>query len=130
MKAGTILSDKKLSITSGRKHILELLIKSNVALTEKEIRSMVEYRLDRATVYRTLKIFTEKGIIHPIITENLATKYVLRKEPENHLHFKCTSCEQVFCMPAVQFSAFSLPPGFIQYESSFIVTGKCKACNI
>lgn len=129
MQSSKLLSDKRLNVTIGRKRILEVLIESKVGLSEKEIRSQLKGGIDRATIYRTLKTFTKKGLTHPVITENLATKYVIKKTPKNHLHFKCNSCEQVFCMPAVKFSDYSLPKGFIQQDSSFIITGKCKTCN-
>lgn len=129
MQAREILTDKKLSITASRTSILKVLLNSQVALSEKEIRSKMNDIHDRATVYRSLKIFTEKGIVHPVITENLTTKYVIKKEPENHLHFKCTECDQVFCMTAVKISSYTLPKGFIQYDANFLITGICKSCN-
>jgi Fur family ferric uptake transcriptional regulator len=61
--------------------------------------------------------------------ENLTTKYVMRKEPQNHLHFKCTVCDQVYCMTAVKLSSYSLPRGYVQLDTNFLVTGICKSCN-
>jgi Fur family ferric uptake transcriptional regulator len=129
MEATRILSDRKLSITAGRMRILSVLLESSVALSEKEIRSRLQGDCDRATVYRTLKTFTEKDIVHPVITENLTTKYVIKKAPENHLHFKCTACDKVYCMTTVKLSSYSLPEGFVQTDTNFLVTGICKACN-
>ena len=129
MQSSKLLLAKSLNVTSGRKRILEILMASEVGLSGKEIESKLKERVDRATIYRTLKTFADKGIIHPVITENLATKYVIKKAPDNHLHFKCNSCKQVFCLPAVQVTAYSLPKGFLQQDSSFIVSGKCKTCN-
>jgi Fur family ferric uptake transcriptional regulator len=129
MQASQILSDKNLSITVSRTRILRVLLDSQVALSEKEIRSRLDRQADRATVYRTLKTFTDKGIVHPVITENLSTKYVLKKAPKNHLHFKCTVCDKVYCMTAVTLSAYTLPEGFIQYDTNFLVTGICRSCN-
>jgi len=129
MKALQILTDKKLNITTSRKSILNVLLQSEVALSEKEIRSTIGNYCDRATIYRTLKIFNRKGIVHPVITERSITKYVIRKKPDNHLHFKCTSCDQVFCMTGIELSAYTLPKGFIQKNTNFLITGICKVCN-
>jgi len=124
-----ILADKKLSITTSRTRILNILLNSKEALSEKEIRGKLNDLHDRATIYRSLKIFTEKGIVHPVVTENLVMKYVIRKEPENHLHFKCTACGKVICMTGIRISSYSLPEGFVQYDSNFLVTGLCRTCN-
>ena len=129
MQETQILSDKKLSITASRTRILRVLLESKVALSEKEIRGRLDRHSDRATVYRTLKTFAGKGIVHPVITENLTTKYVIKKAPENHLHFKCTECDKVFCMTGVSLSRYTLPEGFIQYDTNFLVTGICRSCN-
>ncbi len=130
MQATQILSEKNLSITSSRTRILQVLLESQVALSEKEIRARLDRQADRATVYRNLKTFTDKGIVHPVITENLSTRYVIKKAPENHLHFKCTVCDRVFCMTAVSLSSYTLPEGFVQYDTNFLVTGICRSCNL
>ena len=86
-------------------------------------------RCDRATIYRTLKKFKDKDIIHPIATESTITKYVLKKDPEEHLHFKCNHCGDIMCLPEVQMSDYQLPPGFTKQESNFLVIGTCNSCN-
>lgn len=129
MQTSQILLDKNLSITASRTRILRVLLDSQVALSEREIRARLDRQADRATVYRTLKTFADKGIVHPVITENLSTKYVIKKAPENHLHFKCTLCDKVYCMTAVRLASYSLPEGFVQHDTNFLVTGICRSCN-
>jgi Fur family ferric uptake transcriptional regulator len=125
-----ILTEKKLNLTISRKRILEVILKSDVALSEKEIQARLGDYCDRATIYRTLKTFATKGIVHPVITENLSTKYVIKKEPENHLHFKCKTCNKVYCLTTSKISSYTLPKGFVQYDTNFLVTGICKSCNV
>lgn len=129
MNSQQLLTEKKLSITAGRKLILNILSSSQVALSEKEIRQALDKELDRATIYRTLKLFTEKGIVHAIITERSIHKYVLKKESENHLHFKCTNCDEVICLTGIKISAYELPAGYVEQDTNFLVTGTCKNCN-
>ena len=109
--------------------ILDLFIQSTVALSEKEIKQSLEGYGDRATIYRTLKIFTEAGIIHPIFTQNEMTRYMLKKEPDEHLHFKCSTCDKIICLPQIRFDSIELPEGFIKEESNFLVIGTCVQCN-
>ena len=129
MKTDQILESTKLSKTASRLEILEVFLGSDVGLSEKEIDEHIDGKYNRATIYRTLKTFREKGIIHPVVSENEMTRYVLRKEPQNHVHFKCEQCGNVFCLTQVKISDPALPEGFVQKEINFLVTGKCPACN-
>lgn len=129
MNSLQILSDNKLNLTAGRKQILDVLLNSKVALSEKEIRLKLKGICDRATIYRTLKTFSKKGIIHHIPSENNTSKYVIQKEPTNHLHFKCTSCNQITCLTNVLVSSYVLPAGYIQTEANFLISGTCNKCN-
>jgi len=129
MKAKDILLKYNLSITTGRLNILEIFLNNEMALSEKDIQDKLIGVCDRATIYRTLKKFKDTGIVHPIATEGMITKYVLKKEPEEHLHFKCTDCGKIMCLPEVQMKNYELPSGFTKKESNFLVIGTCNNCN-
>ncbi|MEZ5082981.1 MAG: transcriptional repressor [Bacteroidales bacterium] len=129
MDSDQILNNNKLSKTKSRKMILDLFLNANNALSEKEIKQSLVDHADRATIYRTLKIFTDSGIIHPIFTQNEMTRYMLKKEPDEHLHFKCSTCEKVICLPQIRFDSIELPEGFTKMETNFLVIGTCVQCN-
>ena len=129
MNSLALLKSNKLSQTSSRIDILEVFLESDTGLTEKEIDERIDSKYDRATVYRTLKIFREKGIIHPIIAENEMTRYVLKKDPVEHIHFKRELCGNVFCLTEVNISGIKLPKGFIKKEANFLISGMCPGCN-
>ena len=129
MTAANLLSQNHLSITSGRLDVLGILLNSKTALSEKEIQEKSAGVCDRATIYRTLKLFVKSGIIHPIATEGMVTRYILKKEPVEHLHFKCENCQTIVCMPDIQIGNYSLPDGFRKKEASVLITGTCKNCN-
>lgn len=129
MNAPIILSRKGIRATAHRMEILDILINSSVALSEKQIRDKLKKQIDRATIYRALKTFTVKEIIHPVFTENDTTKFLIKKEPEEHIHFKCRVCNQVICLPEIQLGNIILPEGFEKDTVNFVVTGTCKNCN-
>lgn len=124
-----ILSSNNLNITQSRKEILNTLLSSEIALSEKEIRAGLNTESDRATVYRTLKIFSEKDIIHTVVTNENITKYLIRKKPDNHLHFRCIQCSKIICLTDVQMSSYNLPDGYVGINTSFVVSGLCDLCN-
>ena len=129
MKTTQILRSNKLSKTASRIEILDIFLSHEIGMSEKEIDEKIDGKYDRATIYRTLKVFRDKGIIHPVVTENEMTRYVLKKEPEDHIHFKCESCGNVFCLTQVPVTNINLPDGFVKKEVSFLITGMCPQCN-
>lgn len=129
METKQLLNNYKLSITEGRLNILNVFLQSKVGLSEKDIQNRLFRKTDRATIYRTLKIFRETGIIHPVSAEGSATKYVLKKEPIEHLHFKCTRCGDITCLADIEISGYNLPKGYTKIESNFLIIGICNECN-
>ena len=89
-----ILKKNNLSITEGRKKILELFLSSEGALAHADIEKSTGENFDRVTVYRTLQTFVEKGIIHNVPTTDNSILYALCKDDceeghhhDNHVHF-------------------------------------------
>ena len=98
-----ILKESGLRMTEVRKKVLALFLASKNALSLPTIESSFE-KLDRITLYRTLKAFENKGIIHKAIDGTNNPKYALckkktdtREHHENHAHFHCTSCKKTIC---------------------------------
>ena len=75
-----ILKRNQLSVTDGRKKILELFLHSNGALAHADIEKNTGENFDRVTVYRTLQTFVDKGIIHTIPTADNSILYALCKD--------------------------------------------------
>jgi Fur family ferric uptake transcriptional regulator len=113
--------------------VLEYLIGQASAVSLKETEDAFE-KADRITLYRTLKTFEEKGMVHPIEDGSGATKYALCEEgctcaPKDlHVHFHCNSCQKTFCLPEVGVPAFQLPSRFKLQEISLMAKGICADC--
>src|SRR5213083_1288042 len=96
-----ILRRNSLSVTESRKKILNLFMNIPAALAHGDIERKAGEKFDRVTVYRTLQVFVEKGIIHSIPSADNSIRYALCKDDcaegqhhDNHVHFICTSCEK------------------------------------
>lgn len=129
MTAEEILIQHQLSKTFGRLNILNIFLQNNSALSERDIQIKTTDVCDRATIYRTLKLFVKSGIIHPVATESMITRYILKKGPLEHLHFKCEDCGSIICLPEIQINDYNLPAGFKKREASLLITGICNVCN-
>ena len=106
------------------------------AYAHADIERKAGEKFDRVTVYRTLQVFVEKGIIHSIPTADNSIRYALCKEDcanghhhDNHIHFICNSCQKAICMEGVVVPEVVLPNGFKPYQYAMVVTGVCKDCR-
>ncbi|MBT8188118.1 MAG: transcriptional repressor [Croceitalea sp.] len=130
-----ILKEKAVRITPMRQLLLEYYLQHNKTFGLMELEKAFP-KSDRITMYRTLKTFEEKGIIHSINNETGEVKYALCKEhctSANHLdqhpHFHCSNCNQITCMESVFIPPIELPDGFSANEISMTIKGICKNCQ-
>src|SRR4051812_2193161 len=90
-----ILKAFRLRNTSSRADILHLFLAHPYALSYSDIEKQVAETYDRVTVYRTLKTFLDKGVVHKVLDDAGGLKYALCKEHctskehhHEHVHFK------------------------------------------
>jgi len=131
-----ILKRNQLSVTSGRRRILELFLLQDGALSHSDIEKKAGEKFDRVTVYRTLQAFLEKGLIHSIPTADNSIRYALCKDDctdghhrDDHVHFICNACGSTVCLEEVTIPSIKLPKGFSADQVEMLVSGICKTCN-
>ena len=130
-----ILMAKQISPTPIRIMVLEYILKQTTAISLSDLEKEFQHS-ERTTLYRTVKTFEEKGLVHDIKDGNEETKYALCKEDctlgihyDMHLHFYCTSCRELMCLPKETMPEIELPKGFQLQEVSFVTRGICDNCN-
>lgn len=130
-----ILEEKAIRITPMRQLLLKHLLQTDGAFGLQELE-MAFPKADRITMYRTLKTFEEKGIIHSIDNGTSEVKYALCKEHctpshhiEQHPHFQCQKCKQVSCVDSLLIPEMKLPQGYIQKEVTMMIKGICPNCQ-
>jgi Fur family ferric uptake transcriptional regulator len=129
-----ILITKQISPTAMRLLVLDHLLKQKSAISITGLESDFE-RSDRITLYRTLKTFEKKGLIHSI-NDGSSTKYAICEDDcsedhhtDTHLHYFCTACRETFCMPKVRIPKIELPGDFRMQELSLVARGLCNKCS-
>ncbi len=130
-----ILLQKAVRITPMRQLVLEFLLESNRPMGLVELENAFP-KSDRVTIYRTLKTFEEKGIVHCIDNGVAEMKYALCKEhcaPSKHTdlhpHFHCLKCGQISCIETVTIPEIQLPDGFSAKEMTMTIKGICSNCH-
>ena len=131
-----ILKDFRLRLTTSRSAILDLFIHNDHALSYSDIEKEVAAAFDRVTVYRTLKTFLDKGVVHKVLDDGGSLKYALcndhcssAEHHHDHVHFKCTKCGQTNCLNEVEVPAIRLPKGFQANEINLLIQGLCNKCQ-
>ena len=135
MNSAQILKDFKLRSTPKRVAILHAFLKRDYALSHGDVEREVPTNFDRVTVYRTLKTFLDKGLIHKVLDDEGGMKYALCKEActaahhhHDHVHFKCTKCGQTSCL-SVDIPGIKLPKGYTAKELNLLIQGICENCG-
>lgn len=131
-----ILKDFRLRNTSSRADILRLFLDHAYALSYSDIEREVAETYDRVTVYRTLKTFLDKGVVHKVLDDAGGLKYALCNEHcttaehhHEHVHFKCIQCGQTNCLEDVEIPEVLLPRGYKAQELNLLIQGVCSKCQ-
>lgn len=132
MKAKDILNSHSLKRTSCREGIIDVIMHSDNALSENEIRERLIGNYDRTTFYRSFKTLEESKIVHKIVVDNQLVKYALDSSvthKKEHAHFYCNQCDSVRCLDEVELKTPSLPEGYSSTEIEVVIKGVCDLCG-
>lgn len=131
-----MLSRHSLRQTPVRKAVLQVLLDSAFALSGSEIELYLPSDTDRITLYRTLKSFEESGLIHRVIDASDVIRYAscsiecsAHAHFDNHVHFKCTACQHIYCLNQVAIPAVTLPEKFQVVSRDYLLAGVCRECQ-
>jgi Fur family transcriptional regulator, ferric uptake regulator len=130
-----LLKDFRLRTTVNRQTILLLFLQKDHALSHGDIEKEIDNALDRVTVYRTLKTFLDKGLIHKVLDDEGTLKYALctptctsKGHHHDHVHFKCIICGQTNCLD-IEVPGIKLPKGYKAKEVNLLIQGTCENCS-
>lgn len=131
----SVFREKGLKITQFRKKVYQIFENNKAAISviyiENELR-----KFDRITLYRTLKKFKEKGIIHEITFPNKEKRLALCSQDcidnneihnHDHIHFHCNECKEVYCVDIPNFPKLGLSSYRVD-RIEIQATGACQKC--
>lgn len=93
----TTLRQNGYRLTAARRAILSALVNSGGHLTADELATAANRsspQVGRMTVYRTLDLLQELGLIRPVYQSSGAAHFVLMEEGHHH-HLLCSVCDAV-----------------------------------
>lgn len=132
--ARALLNESGGRITPARISVLSLLLDAKSAMTHQDLEKSAQQqglKFDRVTLYRALDWLVEQGMAHKISGIDRSWRYSALAEAsmQQHAHFHCKNCNQVFCLEKLQPALiFSLPPGYKVDEIELNLQGYCPDC--
>ncbi|MCB9225003.1 MAG: transcriptional repressor [Crocinitomicaceae bacterium] len=127
-----ILKSRNIRITDFRLVVLDILARHKTAISMEQIEEELG-DFDRITLYRTIKTFIEKGVVHEILMPGNVKKLALcddgcqDEHHHEHLHFQCNSCNEIYCVDIPRFPKVNLP-GFKIDRMEIQAFGTCQQC--
>jgi Fur family transcriptional regulator, ferric uptake regulator len=129
-----ILKNHQLKVTTTRSEIIDIFSNAGCAVSSQDIEATLT-QIDRITLYRNLKVFEDKGIIHKVLDGTMTQKYALcddscdeHSHKDEHVHFHCQECKSTFCMDHIFVPTITLPTGFQFDNAHMVVNGRCQKC--
>ena len=130
-----LLQKHQLKKTGPRLRVLSMMYSKNTATSQPDLESVM-HDIDRVTLYRILNVFEEKGIIHKVFDLDGTANYAVchsdcqeHHHHDEHLHFNCTLCKNVYCLDDLSLPQLTLPPGFTAEGFTLYATGLCAKCS-
>ncbi|NML64215.1 hypothetical protein HHL22_03255 [Hymenobacter sp. RP-2-7] len=128
-----------LRLTPSRRAVLEVLVAAPFALSGTEVEQQAPTSLDRATLFRTLRLLEQKHLIHRVVdyteTVRFAAAPALRAAspplgpPTEHVHLKCLVCQHLYCLPHVPVPAVPEAGGYHVTRRDCLLSGICERCQ-
>ena len=129
------LKAKRRRVTRERVTIAEAVLKNrgHFDVDELFLHLKTGTGISKASIYRTIPILIESGLLAAVYLENGHMHYERAYGREHHSHLRCTSCGRIF-----EFSAPELPAlekniaaqkNFKSEGHKFEIWGRCSRCR-
>ena len=135
-RSAHLLSEHGLKNTPVRRKVLLFIEERKHAVSHAELEGAFNGDADRVTLYRALNTLEEKGIVHKVLGRDGIARYALcqdactaHRHDDQHLHFHCNTCKNVFCLAVDDYPEVNLPAGFMLSKIQLSAEGICDICK-
>ncbi len=119
-------------VTPARVRVLTLLREAQAPLSHHDVETALGPDAgDRVTLYRVLDWLAEAGLATRGVDASRVTRYAAARDGQhqNHLHFHCDGCGQVYCLDTPPPPPPALPEGFQLQRAELDLHGQCQRCT-
>ncbi len=127
------LAKNGLRLTGQRRLILDQFLKADTHLSQDEIyNALRSHGVGRATVFRTLKMLQECGLVSPVVGRDGTSRFEVELDRPHHDHLICVECGliQEVAWPELEKiqEAACRKVGFVTKYHRHEVFGLCRDC--
>ncbi len=125
---------KGIKPTANRILVMRELLKASRPISLADLELLFGHTLDKASIFRVLELFAEKEVVHVIEDGSRSLKYELchgsshHSISDQHVHFVCEQCKEIFCLEDIQVPILELPEGFLPHSVNHVIKGICPNC--
>lgn len=130
-----ILDKKGVKPTSNRILVMKELVKATHPVSLADLEALLGYSMDKASIFRVLELFAEKDVVHVIEDGSRSLKYELCQSythhtiSDEHVHFYCEQCKEIYCFESVNVPIIDIPKGFSPHTINYMIKGICPKCS-
>lgn len=129
------LRDRGLKYTGERQHILQAVMRSTEHFEAEQLlldMRQASRKVGKATVYRTLKLLVECGIVKEVHFSNKQVHYEHTYGQDPHDHMVCRRCGRIIEFDAADVvrlrAVLAAPMNFHVLSHRFQIIGLCQTC--
>lgn len=127
----SLLQEKGVRPSAQRIAVLSAVANSSKHPSAEDIYtdlSELFHSLSRTTVYNSLKILSEKGLLRELEIESGCSRYDMALQAP-HRHFVCRHCSRIFDMPMPEGMSEIIAPQFDVDAVEVTLRGLCPECR-
>lgn len=130
------IRSKNLRRSEQRQQILDVFLKTESHLTAEDLYNIVKKKnpsIGYATIYRSLKLFSEAGLCRELKVVDGTTRYEHLYNHKHHDHLICTKCGKFVEIESPEIEALqnqlAKKNGFVLIKHRLELYGLCSACK-
>jgi Fur family ferric uptake transcriptional regulator len=131
-----MLRERGIRVTRPRRAVVQALAGRHTPVTAEQVVALVETEgAHRASVYRSLEVLVESGVLERSLRPGGGPVYHLAAVTvgREHVHLVCSTCGQVDALPVDVLDAMAASvgrrAGFAVDTTGVTLTGRCAGCT-
>lgn len=131
-----LAQQRGLRLGASRKQVMHVIDGMERPFTASDLLDAVEQKargVGRATVFRTLQLLCNSGLLEQVRLEDGQLVYVTDHSEDHHHHLICTNCDTIVeiddCEVGSLAKAIAKERGFKPRSHTFDIYGICAACH-
>jgi Fur family ferric uptake transcriptional regulator len=130
------IRSKNLRRSDQRQQILDVFLKTEKHLTAEDLYNIVKKKnssIGYATIYRSLKLFSEAGLCRELHVADGVTRYEHHYNHKHHDHLICTKCGKFVEIESPEIEVLqekiAKKNGFLLTKHRLELYGLCRSCK-